>query len=964
MTYTDVIVLIPSHSLEDFPTEQSENSAAGLLNSFAVAWHPQFLAGMPQLPRWHRADDPPHAQAGQLFFVPDVCDGWLPHEWPEMARAAGAVVVDQVHERTEMLALALAPLEPRELDADLVADFLALGTCWLQVELLTRHMRNFGNIDEIRMQNRAIAAAKAVVAHDRETAEVHLRSSFEVLLEARERFYPVDSYLLDLALVIPDVADDHLLQALTNPVPVNALISGIDLRAIADRRPDIIAAMRTGLEQERFSLLTGEQEETAAPLLPMNSWLFQMAKGRDTCQKMLGRTPTVWGRRRFGLHNCLPQILVKSGYHGALHVGLDDGIYPDAEHSRLRWQGCDESIIEAFSRIPLAADSAATYLRFPVRMAESMDHDHVAAVCFARWPEVKSPFLEDLRRSQKYAPVLGKFVTFEQLFAANGTPGRITQHPAGSYFTPFLLQHVARRDPDPVSRYADHTLRRLRFDAANWCRSLTAVLTGSPVETDELTAAESLLETAGPDRTVDVNVSAVDEQLQEWESTWSRRLGQILLGNARESKRGLLVINPLRFARRISLPWPQDAALPEVAGCVKAVDPGSEAAAADVTVDVPGCGFVWLSTQAPRITALAAGRPASSRNQPPAEAGILRNERFEVAFNELTGGIAQVRHPRKRENRFSQLVSYRFPRERQIPGDTDQEPTKSQYAETRCLSLQPIRTAGATLEMESTGELVDQLTGSCLARFRQRTRIHRHRPVVDFDIEFTDVQLPEKDPWNQYFCVRFAWDSSSAAVTRSWLDGAQPMGGDRMETTHYIEVADEAERLTIIPHGLPFHRKSGVRMLDSILMVAGETRRQFQFSVAVDHSFPLEAAWDATLPPIVVPTETGFPQASTSGWLLHQDARNVQILRLTDLLSPPENDAGPKPPPGSGGFAVRLLETEGHGRSVRLQTYRAPIFARKRDLCGASLEGVTLEGDVVICELGPYELADIELGFG
>ena len=44
MTYEDLVILIPSHSLEDFPTDVGEDDAAGLLNAFAVVWHPIFLA--------------------------------------------------------------------------------------------------------------------------------------------------------------------------------------------------------------------------------------------------------------------------------------------------------------------------------------------------------------------------------------------------------------------------------------------------------------------------------------------------------------------------------------------------------------------------------------------------------------------------------------------------------------------------------------------------------------------------------------------------------------------------------------------------------------------------------------------------------------------------------------------------------------------------------------------------------
>ena len=70
------------------------------------------------------------------------------------------------------------------------------------------------------------------------------------------------------------------------------------------------------------------------------------------------RTPTTWGRRRFGFTTQLPQILNKFGYHSALHVALDDGVYPDEEQSKIRWEGSDGTVVDAITRIPLAAESA------------------------------------------------------------------------------------------------------------------------------------------------------------------------------------------------------------------------------------------------------------------------------------------------------------------------------------------------------------------------------------------------------------------------------------------------------------------------------------------------------------------------------------------------------------------------------------------------------------------------------
>src|SRR5579872_816621 len=139
MTYEDLIVLIPCHSLEDFPAELGEDDAASLLNAFAVAWHPALLAQAKLLPRWHRADDPPDASQKRLIFLPTSCESWVPAGWAERVASAGCVVVRGISERSGMQTAALAPLEDLSaVDPDLAADFLALGFCHLQIELLTR----------------------------------------------------------------------------------------------------------------------------------------------------------------------------------------------------------------------------------------------------------------------------------------------------------------------------------------------------------------------------------------------------------------------------------------------------------------------------------------------------------------------------------------------------------------------------------------------------------------------------------------------------------------------------------------------------------------------------------------------------------------------------------------------------------------------------------------------------------
>jgi alpha-mannosidase len=945
MSYRDVVILIPSHSLEDFPTEQGERPAAGLLNAFAVAYHPAWLAGMSQIPRWHRADDPPQPHAEQLVIVPEVCEGWLPHDWVTEARNHGAVVLDQIHDRPALVEAALAAIPHPDVDPDLVADFLALGTCWLQVELLTRHMRNFGNIDEIRFQNRTISAAKAAVAQDRESATTHLKAAFEVLLEARERFYPVDCYLLDLCLLLPDVADDHLLRSLSQPQPVNLLLSGADLEQIVAKRPDVVAAIREVVAQQRAEVLGGEDRELPVPLVPLGSLLTELQRGREIYQRHLSATPTVWARRRYGLGPQWPQWLQRSGYTGALHVVLDDGIYPDAEYARMRWQGCDGTVLEAFSRIPLAAEGAGSYLRFPVRMAESMDNDHVAAIAFARWPDVKAPWFDDLHRMANYAPVLGKWITFEQLFQTSASQGKLCAYGQKDYFSPLLIQHVARRQTDPISRYGRHAAMRRRFEAAEWCRTIAAALLNRPVADATVQQLETDLERHNPDG--DAAPAEFLQRLADAEQQLSRQLTELVLSRAPADNPGWLLLNPCSFPRRTTQK-------------LTAADGISRT----VTIDLPASGFAWIPAQSSAPSNAPVARPAAKNTAQEAE-WSLANDRLVVSFNEATGGIARIRHPHKREDRLSQLVSFRFPRERNIDtGEEGEPPIKTFYAETRCLSYEQGPSDGIVSEFVTWGEIVDQLAAKTLAQFRQTTRLFRSRPVIEIDVELSDVQVPDGDPWNNYFCLRFAWPDSTATVTRSLLDGAQAFTGERFESTGGIEIASETERTTIVPDGLPFHRQTGPRMLDTLLIVAGETQRRFRTTIVLDQPYLLEATRDVQTPVFVQPTTAGPPRSGTSGWFFHLDARNVQLLGLHDVAQPAASDHDePQPWRTQPGFAVRLLETEGQPRLVKLRTFRQPLFARTRDLRGETRRELPIEGDAVLIDLTAYELADVELRF-
>jgi alpha-mannosidase len=968
MNYNDVVILLPGHGLDDLPVDLPDEKAAGLLNAFAVAWHPLILSLSKSLARDHRADDPPAPLGDSLIIIPTASEELVPVGWIEQARSAGATVVVGLTDRGALAQAVLAPLSPPSvLDQDLVADFYALGIGKVMVELLSRRMHHFEGFDDGHLGREAIAAAETAVAGDVEAARSHLKNCFDVLTEARERFYPVEFYLIDLCLLIPRLADAHLEQAVASATPMSVLLNGADLETISREHPAIIEQFREALGTGRLEIVGGEWAERPIPLIPVNSLLRDFKRGSDTFQRVLGSVPSIWGRRRYGMTTLLPMILDRFGFRGALHVALDDGLYPDTEESRIRWEGCDGTALEATTRIPLAVDSAASYLRFPSRLAESMQQDQTAAIVWARWPEVSKPFWQDFERIHNHGAVLGRFVTFRQFFDQADDAGRHARFQESEYLSPFLLQAVAREERDPISRFRRHFVRRSKFDAALSHQALSAILGERPIGSAEIQSLEDDLELEGPDLPAAdaAQKPSLDERVELFlEQTAGDLAQKFLTGGTAEP--GYLVLNPLSFDRTVTVELPKMETPPPIQAPIRGIQLDDRHR--QITVDVPACGYVWVRSQNPSPDRSRPSKVAMSEDR------MIRNEFIEVHVNEATGGIARIKQFGRQPNRLSQQLALRFPRERTVTGPSGEPTEHTYYSQMRCTSISVTSGGPALGEIVTTGTLNDPHDGSIVAEFSQTVRVWRGRPFIELEIELRAVKMPDGDPWSSYVASRFAWNDSAATLTRSVLGGAHGVQVERFESPHFLEIATESQRLTILNGGLPFHRKTGPRMVDSLLIVAGETERRFRFGLAIDADYPMQAALDFLVPPTVVESPGGPPVAGPSGWLFHLDAKNVQILQfLPPIRSPLDLSAGPiiegesETVPSDDrafGFAVRLAETEGRQRPVRLECYRTPTEAIRRDFQGRMLGQLPIDVDAVLIEMGPYEIVDVDLRFG
>jgi len=952
-----LIILLPCYSLEDLSLDRDGREAAEILSGWSALFHPVLLARAGTVPKWDRADVPPAAAADSLIVIPECSFSALPDGWLEEARAAGAIILRGLGTRREVVAAALAELgEPAPpVDEQLAADFFALGFCHLQVELLTRQLRYMSNLDEVQFQRKASAAAEKALEGDAEGARQQLRGAFDLLTEAREYFYPVETHLLDLTLVAPTTIGESLRAELASPGPINLLVSGQTVQQMALREPATLAALKEALEKGTASIVGGEFEEHELAMLEPQAVLAQLERGLNSYDRYLDERPKTFGRRRYGLSPRLPQVLRGLGFEAALHFTLDDGSFPTGKQSKIRWQGIDASTIAALGRLPLDASRPECFLRLPERLGNLMDLDHTATMVFAHWPGGASPWYRDLRRMSDHAPVLGRFLLMSSYFRTTEHSGQTVRHKVDQYRSPYLRQCVAAGKPDPISRWVRYFRRRAAAEAEAALQVLADMAGGrrlpAPPEENLLLAVEDA-------RSSDSDAQrGLDDRIARRLDTTLARLASVLPRQDRPTEQGRLLVNPASFPRRYCTDVSDLSPPPDVQAPVQRVAEWKKRTHA--VVEVPPMGFAWVG--AGSAIAAVPDQPPETRKtkswwgkRPPApppmaEEDRLRNEFFEVAFNPTTGAIQAIHDYSSRGNRIAQQIAFRFPRDKR--SRLAQEDPEMAYSVMAADRLSVVSAGPLVAEMESRGRLLDR-DGKRLARFVQTTRVERGSRLIEIAIDLDVDQQPGPHPWDSYYAARFAWGDATADLYRSVGTALQPTDAAELEAPDLVEIRTEKGQTAILAGGLPYHRHLGLRKLDTLLIVRGETARSFRLGVGIDLPQPVTAAMDLLAPrPVLV--EKAPPPLPDHAWLFHVDSRNVVAAGWATISS------GGR----VAGFRARLLETEGRRGKVNLRTFRRLASARKTDLAGGNPEELSIDGDRITMDVGAHGWLQIEARF-
>jgi hypothetical protein len=949
MSTRELILLSPYQVPTQSTLYLGDDDVAVFLNGHAALWHPAALAGASGLPRAASPYDHEQPTAGHLYAVPEHPPLMLPDDWDQRVRDAGALTFKATADRAGTVANLLEALRTLPdadpallaLPAERTAPFLGVGFGFLHVQALFEAMSHENLLSAPELWQEVSAAVAALADPDPDACLRQLRAAAERLQSAREILYPVTIHLIDLCLLDEARLDAAWPATFDSGLAVNVLACAALLERLGRERPEQLAALRERVAADHAEVCGGPYLEREDTLLALESQLWNLFKGQQIYQELLGQEVRVFGRKRFGYHPHLPLLLQNVGITRALLLAFDEAVLPSHRVSVISWPSLDGRQVEAFTRTPHGADSPQTFFHWTHHLHRTIMQDQAATLALLHRGKPSAPGYADLVELSRLAPVLGRWTTLSGYFNEVLAGEYVSASSADEFHDDYLVERTPaaansgqyaepegsrRASPpagggsgpwraEPVSSFARHARARRVLDTAWTLVALQRALRG-PRDAElevSLQRLEDRLESETP---------LPLKELNDAQDRAASALAQRLVARGPENQPGYLVLNPCSFTRRVVVELP-DVPTPPVGGHVKAGQLDADGICR-LVVEVPALGFAWFPRQ-------ASGAAAPARRMRLADDRTVRNEFFEAEVDPSTGGLRALRDHRTRGNRLGQQLVYN-------PGST------IQVMQVRATSTGP-----ALGEVVSEGILLD-VQNQPLATFRQRFRAWVGRPVLELRIEITLAQPPQGYPWHAYYGARFAWREERASLRRGVCGTGHVTTHTRPETPDYVEVRAGRQSTVVFPGGLPFHQRHGGRMLDVILVPEGEATQTFDLAVRMDCDYPMQTVLGTVTPAPVVATAQGPPHVGATGWLFHLDAPN---LVLTGLRPGPD---------GVDAVLARLLEC-GPGGPAELRCARDPARAMLLDARGMALMDLPIEGDRVTLDAARHDLLQVRVDF-
>ena len=858
-----------------------------------------------------------------VLLIPTISTSSLHEGFAASIAGASAAMVAGQTDRSEIAQRLSTLLELRTDEAikQWADEFHALGYAWLQVQLLTRKIRYSSNLNQQRFESALIKSAIAVVSEDYHTAEEELTTCYDTLMEEKNNYYPVKPDLVDLVLTSPQTLGESFKTEVESSHPSNFLLTGDNIEALAQRRPETSAFLRQRLEDCSASLVGGNQSELPTPLLSKDSTVNQIVQCSQTAKRLLKTQPKVFLRRRAGLTSDLALLLEQLDFVGALHLSLDRGRVPPSSTGAISWSGPGDSSIMAITESPLDASNAATFLDFSVKFGRQLDSAHSATMLLVHWPGKTQSSFHDLVRISTRSPVLGTFQTLENHFDEVYDPGYGDTFLPDEYRHKYLTEACANNSPATVSSivaYWKRTWQLTSLAHLNTWIAMVAELT-SASETVALDQCASIVERIrSVQQTVERQTESwqphapeVDTQISAIENTTLQLLRQVF-GSEPDDSSAATLVNPLGFRRRLVVTTSAESDHNDTEFSSSQTPFQLTAVSADRS------GQHWITDvdsfgSAPLVRHVDATSTNGKRAPNVLDGDKLQNEFFVATIDAKTGGLRSIQFHGKRGNRGGQRIVFH---------DHTRPNISSQMV---CRDIQSTTLSKIAGQIETSGAILTE--GEEVAEFKQTFRLFRGQRHLEIEIELTPkVALPASA--STWFSSQLAWQDESCSIHAACQLAKFETVDPQIQSPNFVQISMADYSLTLLAGGLPAHRRTARCKLDTMLIVGNEQKRNFRIGIGVNISHAARAAIHFDSPSYAVPKSPAALSKveAQHRCLLHLDCKNIVSTYCEPVFAESKLVA----------VRLRLQETEGRAGRLHISTALALASAERQNLLGHS----------------------------
>ena len=961
------LILFPCYQWDDFPRSLADRQAAGLLAGWTVLWHPYLLVSTNQIPSWCRADQPPDQWENVLAVLPVASENRFPDQLRDKITTGGGKYVPCAPSRRELMKQLISegflPEISTPESAELLQQFFALGYCYLQVQLMTRQLRYATHLDQAVFEDHLLQAAKAFQADNFEFTKQMLQSCFDQLGQERDHFYSHDTHIVEVILVAATTLGAKLDAELARPQPLNLLINGELLQKLAEVNPSAFERIKERIKNGTLSLIGGSYSDLAHPLLDADSIRRDLSRGLTAFEKLVGHKPTVFGRYKDGITPHFPTILRRFGYQGALLLAWESGAYPEATQVKSAWEAPDGTAIDTLSGSVIDGSNSDSFLGMGTRLGQSLDHDHISTMIIAHWPGHCSEFIQDHARTTDHTPALGKWMAAERYFEITAHPYHQERLSANDFKPNFLTQSVGANEIDPVSslvRFHQLTARLRQTQTISiLAEQLKSLFSTKPASTERDTDVISNLKPQPTLPQLDPQLTqlwtSIDCELQKYSGIPKtcaeqiekaltnltdqklQELAALISKGVKNATPGVMIINPTYTPRRLQWSDAQGITCQGNDTALYAQLSGNKGVR--TIVDLPPCGYLWSSQTA------AASAPKGKLPRSAALAsndGTLGNEFMEVQLDRNTGHLKSLHVPKTRGNRLSIQLSIHDPR----GGGTAERP----YAVMKVDRLVLAESSAVYGEIVAFGGL--WFDKEKAAEYQMSYRIWRGSRLLQLNIQIDLKRSLLEEPWSSYVALRTAWANESAVLFGVLGGNRQTLPRGRLISPNFIEIDEVDYRTTLCFGGIAYHRRNNDRFLDSLLMVRGETNREYQVSVGVDLPEPTIVSETSLISPLKITGVPGPPISGPSTWFFAVEPPTVLVQPLASLYDKNGSLCG-----------IRLMVRECMSKltATRIRCLRDVQLAYRADETGNSLGSLTVEKDSVLVTLSSNEQAMVDI---